>query len=378
MSTHEPEKRSLPPPSPPSAAARERIRGLELSPIPVSVFDFDAFRVTWANDALLRLWGLSSYDALFARDFSSAPPSVITRIQAVRAIVMEGRSTIEQWTVYPDGVPTFARMYLSPIELENNKIGVLQQFVVDEPVADVAVRRASEALLHTSALVALITFDGMPLYQNPASKRVHNETHVTRWFVDEDFAEKALQAARQGTVTRCEALVRIADTERWHEIEARPVRDPVTSDMAVLFQLVDETVRIAAQRDADENRRLVAELELLLAMVSRQQEEILALSAPILSVRPRVVAVPIIGAFNEDRISELASRLLHVVAEETIKWILLDFTGTSPNHARGLKPLRDVIHTIGRFDARVIVSGLTPVMSRRLIEEGFSTQVPPF
>ena len=337
--------------------------------LPVCVFDFDAFRITWANDAALHLWGVTSHEALFARDFSSAPPSVLTRMQSARAVVMAGRSTTEQWTLYPGGVPTLVRIHISPIELENKRIGALQQFLIDEPVADNAIRRASEALLHTSALVSLVTFDGAPLYQNPASRRVHKEKPLAHWFVDEEFAENALEAARAGSVTRCEALVRIGDTECWHEVEARPVRDPVTSEMAVLFQLVDESARIAAQRDADDSRRIVAELELLLATISRQQEEIFALSAPLLAVGHRVVAVLIIGSFTEERISELACRLLHVIAEESVQWILLDFTGMTPSHVLSLKPLGDIIHTLGRLGARVILSGMGPTSSKRLVED---------
>jgi anti-anti-sigma regulatory factor/PAS domain-containing protein len=358
-------------PSAPSAEAKQRIQGLEQSMIPVCVFDFDAFRITWANEAALQLWGVTSFEALYAREFSNAPPSVITRIQSARSVVTSGRSTTEQWTLYPGGVPTLARIHLSPIELENKRIGVLQQFLVDEPVADVATRRASEALLHTSALVSLVTFEGIPLYQNPASQRVHKETDLAHWFVDDNFAENALKAARAGTVTRCEALVRIGEAEIWHEIEARPVRDPVSSEMAVLFQLVDESARIAAQRDADDTRRVVAELELLLATISRQQEEIFALSTPLLAIGRHVVAVPIIGAFTAERIAELACRLLHAVAEESAHWILLDFTGMSPCHARGLKPLGDVIQTIRPLGARVILSGIGQVLNKRLADEGF-------
>lgn len=363
--------------SPPSADAKNLLRGLEQSVIAVCVFDFDAFRITWANDAALRLWGAASLEALLARDFSNAPPSVLARMQSARTVLSAGLTTTEQWTLYPDGVPTLARIHLSPIELENNHTGALQQFLIDEPVADVAIRRASEALLHTSALVALVTFDGIPLYQNPASRRVHRETEIAQWFVEENFAQNALQAARKGTVTRCEALVRMDDMERWHEVEARPVRDPVTSDMAVLFQLIDESARIEAQRDAEETRQVVTELELLLATVSRQQEEIFALSAPLLAIGDKVVAVPIIGAFTAERISELVCRLLHVVAEESVQWILLDFTGMAPCHAQSLKPLGDAIHMLGRLGARVVLSGVGGILSKRLVEEDFFfTNVP--
>ncbi len=338
--------------------------------LPTAVFDFDHWRYRWANDAALVFWRADSREEFLARDFSQMPPSPRQRIEASHAALRAGRSLTEDWTLYPRGVPVLVRMHLAPIVLNDGRVGGLQQLVVQDQRQDPALLRGIEALLHTSVLVALVAEDGAPLHQNPSSARTHPHGRLRDWFVEPALADDLLREALAGAVSRREARMHGPGGERWFDVEARAVRDPVTGILSVLVQGSDQSARIDAEQAAAAATHVVGELRGALELVEAQRLQILSLSAPLIAVDAGTLAVPIIGALDAARAAEIAARLLPAIVEARAEVVILDFTGLTAMQAADLEGLRRLVGAIALLGALPVVTGVGPELARSLVTAG--------
>lgn len=350
----------------------QRLAGLELSAIPVWVLDVDHMRVCWANEAALELWRSPDRDELFARDFTTVPEEVRTRTLAILAQLREGRVARESWTLYPRGVPVTVTLRFSSVELDDGRIGLLNQALPRDEAPDPELLRGIEALRYTSVMIAFVDPGGEVLMQNPAALRAFGRTRTwSEWLGEPGEADGMLREALGGDVVTREMLVRTVDGERLHAIEGRAVRDPVTGAVGVLFHHTDETARIGAERSAEERGRLLDELNATLAVVERQRREILALSAPILDVGERALALPIIGALDRERTAEIAARLLPAIAGRGIDRVILDMTGAAALDVAGAEHLFEMVRAIRLLGASAMITGIRPELARMLVESGF-------
>ncbi len=351
----------------------ERLAALDFSPVPTWVFDADHFCQRWANSAALELWRAKTHEELYARDYSDMSESTRTRMQGYKEIFRAGRSAEEEWTLYPKGQPQTMKLFLSGVPLDDgDRIGVLIQAFVKEQAPSPDLVRSIEALRHTSVMVTLLDMDGKIVLQNPAAIRVFgaDPAFIVR-FSDEVVAEAIFAAARAGEVFSLETAVRAEAGEQWHAIEARTLVDPATGQTVILVQHTDETARRKAERRAEDEGRLAAELRETLTLVEQQKAEILALSAPMLEVSAKTIALPIIGTLDAQRASALEERILGTVSSRGAQNVILDLTGadalTTAQTAEQVARLARAIRLLG---ARTIVTGIQSALARTLVLAG--------
>src|SRR5262245_51143659 len=111
----------------------QRLAVLEASPVPTWVMDPEQVRICWANDKALEFWRAADRADLFARDFGASSPTSHIRLRTAVAAIRDGRTVQEEYTFYPRGQPVTVRLYRSGVELDDGRIGLLQQaFVKDE------------------------------------------------------------------------------------------------------------------------------------------------------------------------------------------------------------------------------------------------------
>ena len=350
----------------------ERLSGIERSAIPVWVLGTEPMRFCWVNDLAVELWHAKDRADLLSRDLEGAPSSVVARTQAMMARIRQGHVLLEDWTLYPRGVPTPVRLHLSPIALDDGGIGILNQVLPTDSAPHPAVLRGIEALRHTPVMVALIGVSGDILMQNPAALRAFGDgSSWTTWFPRPDAARAVLEAALAGDVVQRELVVRTAQGERCHVVGAHAARDPVTGAMAVLVHHTDETERASAIRTAEAQSFLIEELNATLALVKKQRGEILTLSAPILEVGRRTIAVPITGGLDPERSDEIAARLLSFIAERGITNVIIDLTGAAALDTEGVGRLLQTLRAVRLLGARTMLTGIQPALARHLIAAGF-------
>ncbi|MCY1062394.1 STAS domain-containing protein [Nannocystis sp. SCPEA4] len=363
-----------------AADLEERLKGLELAPVPVWVLDPDALRIRWANDPALAMWRATSREELFQRDFNVGLDAVRTRLMAAVATVREGGTLWDEWALYPRGVPVFVKVHFAPVPLGDGRIGVLQHVYPRDEGLDPGQLRGIQALSLTAVVVAQAEFSGRIVMKNPAAIAAFGRLadDWPAWFVDRREAEAMLAAAAAGEGARGEVKVATEAGERIHLVEVRPIRDAVTGQMMALIQHTDETARHGAEVEAARHQRLAEELDRTLTLVDRQRREILALSAPLLEVDAHVLAVPLIGVFDGERGADLEARVLPAIGERRVQTVLLDLTGSSTRDAGGAGQLMRLVRAIRLLGARTILTGIGPALATALVDAGFDGRETPF
>ncbi|MEO5731785.1 MAG: PAS domain-containing protein [Byssovorax sp.] len=132
-----------------------------------------------------------------------------------------------------------------------------------------------------------------------------------------------------------------------------------------------EVVRvIGAFQDIDSFKRREIELEEKLAIIHEQRSAIRALSAPIIQVWDRVLALPVVGTLNEERAEEITARLLDAVAANAARYAILDLTGVETVDEGTANHLVKIIRAIQLLGAKSIVTGIRPAMAQTLVAHG--------
>jgi anti-anti-sigma regulatory factor len=299
---------------------------------------------------------------------TSAKAKLLVSVQAIR----EGRAVWDEWTFFPRGEPIRVKLHFAPIRLDDGRIGALQHAYPPDEGPDPARLRGIEALTHTSVIIAVVDFDGAILFKNPAAVDAFGVSADAwkEWLAEPPAAERMLRAAAAGEVSRGEVSARTVRGERWHAVEVQPVRDAVTGREVALVHHTDETARRGAEEEAENERRLVAQLNQSLALVERQRQEILELSAPVLEVGDRTLAVPLIGSLDRARAAEVAGRLLSAISERRARTVILDLTGAASLDGSSAELLIHMIRAIKLLGARPIMTGIRPALARWMVESG--------
>lgn len=338
--------------------------GLLLSPLPVWVADLDTMNVHWANDPALALWRADSREELLRRDLlTGAPEKVLARLRHVASRVRAGEVLCEEWTFYPRGQPTTQLLHLRAVLIADGRVGMLNHAVPLEIETSPSTLRALAAIRHLTTPVAYVGETGDLRMQNPAAMAVFGDVaDWPAWFVDPAEARRILAAVGGGEVVRAEVRVRGRQGERWHAVEAHTLRDPVLGDLGTLVLHADETARVVAEQTAAAQ----------LALVEAQRREILALSAPILSVGAHTLALPLIGRLDAERSREITDRLLHTIASEQARRVIVDLTGVGDMDEPSVQRLRALFAAIRLLGAATLLTGVRADFAVRLAEAGLT------
>ncbi|HSW09056.1 hybrid sensor histidine kinase/response regulator [Aquabacterium sp.] len=233
--------------------------------VPMWVFDVDRPGIVWANTAALGFWRADDLAELTTRDYSDISLPARARLLVSMQQHAMGRLVREAWTLYPRDEPMTSQLLSRGIRLGNGQQAIL---FASEPLAasyDPAMLRGIEAMRHTPVRVAMHRIDGGPaLMRNPAAVAAFGgiETEAADDFADlfddAELAGAIVVTVRAGRGHAGEALLRTRQGQRWHAIDARAVRDPVTGAAMLQFNARDISdlkaalAALEAARDAAE------------------------------------------------------------------------------------------------------------------------------
>jgi len=231
-----------------SADGFERLRR------PVWIFDDVSKRKVYANPAALALWGAASLEDLLARDFTDQSAAVRIRMDAINARIALGETVNDTWTFYPNGEPIAVRTAISLIQLLDGAPAMLFEAMIDE--IEPEAHRAVEALRHTRVLVALYDAQGDRLFANPAALAACpiSRASFSQAFVDREAGEQLWRTALDGAPAAGSFQLATTTGPRWHSVDARLTRDPVSGDCCVLINAMDITEEIEARAALGEAR----------------------------------------------------------------------------------------------------------------------------
>jgi signal transduction histidine kinase len=236
--------------------------------LPAWVFDVKRLRICWANPAGLAYWHADAPAELFARDFSDISEAALSRLQTTMALHAQGRTVREVWTLYPRGAPMTSILNSRSVRLPGSSArgeAELAILFTSEPLAssyEASDVRGIEAMQHTPVRVAMHRLDnGAALMRNPAAVVAFGSISDTggpqslvRLFVQRALGSRVVSQARRGDTFSGEAELITQQGRRWHALDARPVRDPVSGNTVVQINARDISDLKAYQRALEASR----------------------------------------------------------------------------------------------------------------------------
>ena len=219
------------------------------------IYDFDNFRIAWANPAAVEVWNAASLEELCARDLTEGmSPGVKARLRQYQIDLSDpSREFRESWTLYPKGTPTSLNVVFRGITLPDGRLAMFCEGVAADTEKKMDYRRSVDALLHAPVMITLFAADGRALYHNPASRSSKDDIDLPlrERFVDPDAAERFLAALDADQQTRVIEQVHTAQGIRWHEVNARQCLDAATGVEAILVTELDVTDMKEAEKRAE-------------------------------------------------------------------------------------------------------------------------------
>ncbi len=215
--------------------------------VPLWVFDPERRSNLWANAAALRFWQAESAEEFLSRDFSEHGEAVRERLAVTAADHAQGRIVRELWTLYPKGEPTPVMLVSRGMRTPERRQVML--FAADSlgGGADLAMLRGVEALQHTSVRIAVFELDaGELLMRNPAAAITFGDTpappgtsEFARHFAHASDAAAVLDRVQRGEACKLDVELHTLAGNRWHALDARPMRDPATGAQVLLLNARD-------------------------------------------------------------------------------------------------------------------------------------------
>ena len=258
------------------------------------IFEVEPHRIWWANRAALTLWRSDSLEELVARDLASDSATVRRRLKLALEHASLAQPVRETWTIYPKGQPIAVDIVLTPVTIgAEEEPGLL---IEGRPVLDARIGkdewRLLEATRYTSIMISYFSIEGALIASNPAAAKVYGVPGdpiaklKPNTLAGGDFAARFIERAeglellrkgRMGQEDDGELLMRTKRGPRWHRLEIRQSRDPVTGAPTLLMIEEDATEqRSAIEELASFNRDLekrVEERTLALRAESARAEE---------------------------------------------------------------------------------------------------------
>ena len=234
--------------------------------VPMWVFDQQDQRNLWANAAALSFWRAESSEEFLARNHGDSSEAVRARLAITAADHALGKIVREQWTLYPKGQPVTVMLASRGIVAPGGRQVML--FAVDSlsSASDKSMLRGVEALQHTSVRIAMVSLrDGSFLMRNPAAAmyfagqaRDKGQSDFSSLFPDPEVGRRILAQVQRGQTFAADLELNTAGGRRWHSLDARPMRDPVTGDLVMQLNARD-IADLKATQAALEAARLAAE-----------------------------------------------------------------------------------------------------------------------
>lgn len=123
---------------------------------------------------------------------------------------------------------------------------------------------------------------------------------------------------------------------------------------------------VALALECDRRRAAERELQRRLMLREAEREASARESLPVLELWDGVVAVPLIGALDRERLAAILGLLPDAVADRGAGWILLDLTAAGPLDAGAAHALVRIAAAVRRLGAGCVLSGLPPEIAAEL------------
>jgi rsbT co-antagonist protein RsbR len=110
-------------------------------------------------------------------------------------------------------------------------------------------------------------------------------------------------------------------------------------------------------------------------IISRQQQEMIELSTPVVALWDRVLAVPLIGTLDSDRAQIAMETLLQRIVEVGAEIAIIDITGVPTVDTLVAQHLLKTVAAARMMGAECIISGIRPQIAQTIVRLGVELDV---
>ncbi len=109
-------------------------------------------------------------------------------------------------------------------------------------------------------------------------------------------------------------------------------------------------------------------------VISRQQEEMLELSTPVVTLWDGIVALPLIGTLDSARTQIVMESLLQAIVQTNSRFAIIDITGVPTVDTLVAQHLLKTITAARLMGAECILSGIRPQIAQTIVHLGINLQ----
>lgn len=109
-------------------------------------------------------------------------------------------------------------------------------------------------------------------------------------------------------------------------------------------------------------------------LISRQQQELLELSTPVVKLWDGILALPIIGTLDSSRTQMVMENLLQTVVATNSKYAIIDITGVPTVDTLVAQHLLKTITAARLMGAECIISGVRPQIAQTIVHLGINLE----
>jgi rsbT co-antagonist protein RsbR len=158
----------------------------------------------------------------------------------------------------------------------------------------------------------------------------------------------------------------------------------VLSLKPVIFQIIREQLTTTPDelfREIDVTNNFVDSLALHISdsyirgrekIISRQQEEMLELSTPVVMLWDGIVALPVIGTLDSSRAQIVMESLLQSIVQTNSRFAIIDITGVPTVDTLVAQHLLKTITAARLMGAECILSGIRPQIAQTIVHLGIT------
>ena len=117
-------------------------------------------------------------------------------------------------------------------------------------------------------------------------------------------------------------------------------------------------------------RKEISEGKLRETIISRQSQEIMDLSTPVIKIWNGIVIAPLIGTLDSERTGLFMERLLGTIVQTVSPIAIIDITGVPIIDTQTAQHLIDAINATKLLGSRVILTGISPAIAQTLVHLG--------
>ena len=139
----------------------------------------------------------------------------------------------------------------------------------------------------------------------------------------------------------------------WTNIVTTPVRDSAGKHIGFAVISRDLTERAATEQK-----------------LSRQRDEILELSTPVIQVWDKILALPIIGTLDSQRAARLTESLLLRISQDEAEFVIIDISGVPTVDSQVAQHLLKTVQGARLMGAESILSGVRPETAQAMVHLG--------